>query len=116
MAGSAIKLPDGGWFPLLLGFLLFTVMATWKRGRNLLMASITRDDVELPVFLGSLKLHDIQRASRVAVYMVANPAAVPQALLHNIKHYQTLHETNLVVTVQFVEVPWLDDQQRILVE
>ena len=93
VAGCAVKFFDGGWFPLALGGLLFVVMSTWQRGRALMLDAIRRDGVELRAFVDGLTADDRPRAPRVAVYAVADPATVPQALLHNLKHNQVLHET-----------------------
>ncbi len=116
VAGCAIKFFDGGWFPLLAALLLFLTMSTWRRGRTILVASIKRDGVSLATFLQNLDIGDFQCAKRVAVYMVADPSTVPQALLHNIKHYQTLHETNVILTVRFSEVPWVTESERLKLE
>jgi KUP system potassium uptake protein len=116
VAGCAIKLFDGGWFPLAMGLTLFAVMSTWARGRQLLMASIRRDGLELEPFIESLGLGVAHRAQRTAVYAVSNPDTVPQAMLHNLKHNQVLHETNVIMTVLFEERPWVPDEQRVQVE
>jgi KUP system potassium uptake protein len=116
VAGCAIKFFDGGWFPLLLALLLFLTMSTWRRGRGILVESIRRDGVSLETFLQNLNIGDFQCAKRVAVYMVADPTIVPQALLHNLKHYQTLHETNVILTVRFSEVPWVSEAERLKLE
>jgi KUP system potassium uptake protein len=113
VAGCAIKFFDGGWFPLALGLLLFVLMSTWARGRELLMNSIRRDGLELTPFIESLSNSGANRAFRTAVYAVANPDTVPQALLHNLKHNQVLHETNVILTVKFEEIPWVAESARI---
>jgi KUP system potassium uptake protein len=116
VAGCAVKFFDGGWFPLLLGLLLFVVMSTWFRGRELALAAIRQDGVALAPFVDSLGVQPIHRASRVAVYPVADPTTVPQALLHNLKHNQVLHERNVVLTVHFRDVPSVADAERLRVE
>jgi KUP system potassium uptake protein len=116
VAGCALKFFDGGWFPLLLGLLLFGVMSTWARGRALLLDSIRRDGLELQPFIEALDPRSLQRASRTAVYPVADPATVPQALLHNLKHNQVLHERNVILTVVFHEVPWVPMAERAQVQ
>ena len=84
----------------------FAVMATWKRGRELLIEQIRSDDPDLLPFITSLTEDETaHRAARTAVYAVANPGAVPQALTHNIKHYQVLHQRSLIMSVKFEEVP-----------
>jgi KUP system potassium uptake protein len=116
VAGCAVKLFDGGWFPLALGLLLFGVMSTWARGRTLLLAGIRRDGLELQPFIDSLDPRTVSRAARTAVYPVADPSTVPQALLHNLKHNQVLHERNVILTVVFHEVPWVPMHERVAVE
>ncbi len=116
VSGCAIKFLDGGWFPLALGGLLFLLMATWRRGREILMETIRKEGVGLQAFIGTLNPDEIQRAARVAVYPVADPTTVPQALLHNLKHNQVLHERNLILTVRFADVPWVDESERVEVE
>jgi KUP system potassium uptake protein len=116
VAGCALKLWDGGWFPLLVAAVLFTFMSTWRRGRVLVLQIIRRDGVDLPSFIELLNPGEIQRASRVAVYLVADPTTVPQALLHNLKHNQVLHQHNLILTVKFADVPLVEAEKRIQVE
>jgi KUP system potassium uptake protein len=116
VAGCLVKFLDGGWFPLALGFGLFIVMSTWARGRELLMDSIRSEGLELQPFIDALDPRTIHRVERTAVYAVANPETVPQALLHNLKHNQVLHERNIVLNVQFADRPWVPMNERLQVE
>ena len=116
VAGCAVKFFDGGWFPLALGLVLFGLMSTWSRGRDLLLESVRRDGLELQGFIDGLDLRSVHRAERTAVYPVADPSTVPQALLHNLKHNQVLHERNVVLTVKFHEVPWVPMEERVEVQ
>lgn len=116
VAGCAVKFLDGGWFPLALGLLMFGVMSTWARGRELLLGSIRRDGLALQDFIDTLDTRSLNRASRTAVYAVADPTTVPQALLHNLKHNQVLHERNVILTVVFHEVPWVPMERRVQVD
>jgi KUP system potassium uptake protein len=116
VAGCATKFLDGGWFPLALGALLFGIMSTWSRGRALLLQGIRREGVDLREFLAQPDLPTMSRATRTAVYPVADPTTVPQALLHNIKHNEVLHEHNVIVTVAFRDVPWVAPDDRAEVE
>lgn len=116
VASCTVKLFDGGWFPLALGLLIFGLMSTWARGRALVMDSIESDGLALAPFIASLDLSDLQRSGRTAVYPVANPEMVPQALLHNLKHYQVLHDRNLILTVHYEEVPWVPAEERVSVQ
>ena len=116
VAACAVKLFDGGWFPLALGGLLFLLMSTWRRGRERLVARIGQEGLHLQDFVDTLATQQVHRVGRTAVYAVANPDTVPQALLHNLKHNQVLHATNVVVTVQFREQPWVGAQDRVVVQ
>jgi KUP system potassium uptake protein len=116
VAACSLKFLQGGWFPLVLGLALFTVMASWRRGRELLVASISQGDPELLPFLQALALDEMPRAKRTAVYAVASQATVPQALLHNLKHNQVLHGRNLILTVLFHDVPWVPAADRVSVQ
>ena len=116
IAGCALKFFDGGWFSLLMAALLFLLMSTWQRGRAIVMQTIHRDGLELKPFLSTLRPQETWRAARVAVYMVADSSTVPQALLHNLKHNQVLHECNLILTVQFKDEPWVSDEERVQIE
>nr|HMS80117.1 KUP/HAK/KT family potassium transporter [Burkholderiaceae bacterium] len=116
VAGCAVKLLDGGWFPLALGLVLFVAMSTWWRGRALMLASVRRDGASLEAFLPTLHEEGLSRASRTAVYPVADPSTVPRALLHNLKHNQVLHETNVILTVAFEARPWVPAGERARVE
>jgi KUP system potassium uptake protein len=113
VAGCIVKFVDGGWFPLALALAIFVVMSTWSRGRALLMDSLRKDGLELQPFIDALDPKDIQRVERTAIYPVADPTTVPQALLHNLKHYQVLHERNVILNVTFHEVPWVAMDRRV---
>jgi KUP system potassium uptake protein len=111
----SLKFFQGGWFPLLLGVAIFFVMATWHRGRELLIDSIRHDDPELLPFANRLLVDRVHRVARTAVYAVANPGTLPQALMHNLKHNQVLHERNVILTVKFHDVPWIPFEERVQV-
>ena len=95
VASCAVKFFDGGWFPLVMGAAIFIAMATWKRGRERLLAHLHDDEPELAPFIAGLVHESLPRSSRTAVYAVADTHTVPQALLHNLKHNQVLHRRNL---------------------
>ena len=91
-------------------------MSTWSRGRAQLLASIRHNGVALQPFIDNLDPRSMNRAERTAVYPVSDPGTVPQALLHNLKHNQVLHETNVLLTVVFHEVPWMGMDNRVEVQ
>ena len=115
-AGCIIKFFDGGWLPLVMGLTLFLIMTTWSRGRELVVETIRRDGLDLQTFIQHIDSSHTNLAKRTAIYAVANPETVPQALLHNMKHNQVLHEKNIILTVEFDNVPWVSESQRIRVE
>ena len=112
----SLKFMDGGWFPVVLGVALFTVMTSWRRGRELLIENLAQGVPQLLPFLDTLNGDDVPRAKRTAVYAVANPEVVPQALMHNLKHNQVLHERNFILTVVFNDIPWVPEAERVKVE
>jgi KUP system potassium uptake protein len=117
VASCSLKILQGGWFPLVLGIALFAAMATWRRGRDLLAEQARGNDPPLRPFLESLATEkNIPRSRRIAIYPTAHPDTVPAALLHNLKHYQVLHERNVLVTVRFLDVPRVPADQQLSVE
>jgi KUP system potassium uptake protein len=115
-AGCAVKFWDGGWFPLAMGLCLFVVMTTWSRGREILVHTIRADGLALRDFIEMLDQQSPQLALRTAIYPVTNPDTVPQALLHNLKHNQVLHQKNIVLNAVFEEVPFVPESERIQIE
>jgi KUP system potassium uptake protein len=115
-AGCAIKFWDGGWFPVAMGLVLFVVMTTWARGRELLVDTIRADGLALQAFIDMLLTQPPHLIQRTAVYPVANPDTVPQAMLHNLKHNQVLHANNIILTVVFDEVPFVPDSERLQIQ
>jgi KUP system potassium uptake protein len=111
-AANAVKVLEGGWFPLLIGAAMFTLMITWKRGRRLMSDRMRSDAIELEPFLESIFLSPPVRVSGTAVFLSAEQGSTPFALLHNLKHNKVLHEQNLFVTVQHHEVPWIRFDRR----
>jgi KUP system potassium uptake protein len=115
-AANAVKVLDGGWFPLLIGAGMFVVMTTWQRGRHLLGERLREEAIELEPFIESVFISPPQRVSGTAVFLNAEKGSTPFALLHNLKHNKVLHEQNLFVTVQLHEVPWIGFDRRCEIE
>ncbi len=111
LAANILKIPQGGWFPLLVGLISFTVLTTWKRGRQLVSAAQAALSISLPDFLGLLD-SDIHRVRGTAVFMTGNSEGVPSALLHNLKHNQVLHQRVFLLTVVTAETPLVEPSQR----
>jgi KUP system potassium uptake protein len=115
-AANAIKVLDGGWFPLLIGGVMFTLMITWKQGRRLMSERMRDEAIELPAFLEAIFISPPVRVTGTAVFLTADKGSTPFALLHNLKHNKVLHEQNLFVTVQHHEVPWIGFNKRFEIE
>ena len=115
-ASNLMKLFAGGWFPLVIGGAVFTLMMTWKQGRQILNEKLRADALDLPGFLDAVFVSPPQRVEGTAVFMTAEPGIVPNALLHNLKHNKVLHEQNLFVTVRNHEVPWIGLDKRLEIE
>ena len=116
-AATALKILDGGWLPLVVGFSIFTVMVTWQRGREILRRRLAQGSpVALKPFLESLLAHPPVRVEGTAVFMTADPDRVPNALLHNLSHNKVLHERVVFLTVKVQEVPWVSDAERIEIQ
>ena len=115
-SSSLLKIADGGWFPLLLGALVFTVMTTWSRGRVISMARQRRRGIPLQRFLDSLADSPPRRVPGTAVFMAGNPDAAPSALLQNLACNQVLHERVVLLTVLIREIPWVPPSERTRVD
>ena len=113
---NALKIPEGGWVPLLLGGVLLVLMTTWKRGRDLLLARWQQESLPLSSFLARLPQSRTLRVPGMAVFLTGNPDYVPGALLHNLKHNKVLHEHVLFVTVQNIDLPEASIETRFKVE
>ena len=115
-SSNLLKLFDGGWFPLLIGGCIFTLMITWKDGRDLLISTLRTSAIDLKAFLESVFMAPPVRVEGTAVFMTSQTDVVPNALLHNLKHNKVLHEQNLFVTVRSHEVPWIGMDKRLQVD
>ena len=115
-SANTLKIAQGGWFPLVVGLAIFTVMTTWKRGREILVTHLRQTQIPLKPFLESLVAEDITRVSNTAIFLVANPEGVPNALLHNLAHNQVLHDRVIFLTVIYREIPYVPHEQRVQVE
>ncbi len=107
------KVEHGGWFPLVLGVVVFVVMTTWRRGRELVIRELKQAGLALKPFIESIAEHPPLRVPGQAVFLTAQPDAVPHALLHNLKHNKVLHEQNVVLTVEWLETPTAEPEERI---
>jgi KUP system potassium uptake protein len=110
------KVPHGGWFPLLVAAVVFTLMVTWKKGRELLAERLGRDQLSTGDFLKSIGESPPPRVTGTAVFMTSSEEGVPRALLHNVKHNRILHERVILFTVKTLDVPYVADESRVFTE
>ncbi|WP_291299091.1 potassium transporter Kup [Elioraea sp.] len=115
-ASNLLKIPDGGWVPILIGVTLFLLMTSWRRGRDLMFEKWRADSLPLAGFLARLPQSRTIRVPGTAVFMTGNPDYVPGALLHNLKHNKVLHEKVLFLTVLTEDVPVAPPETRSVVE
>jgi KUP system potassium uptake protein len=115
-ASNLLKLFDGGWFPLMIGGAIFTLMMTWKDGRHLLNDKLRADAIDLKGFLEAVFVAPPVRVEGTAVFLTSEVGTVPNALLHNLKHNKVLHANNLFVTVRNHEIPWIGMDKRLQIE
>src|SRR5690606_34868699 len=113
LVANGAKILDGGWFPVVLGIVLFTLLRTWRRGRELLYQEIRKEGIQLDSFLPGLMLAPPVRVPGTAVFLIAQQGMVPQALLHNLKHNKVLHERNVFLTVETLNVPYAPPARRL---
>ena len=111
-ASNITKIPDGGWFPLLVALVSFTVLTTWARGRQLLRERLASSALPLPVFIKSVS-KSVHRVKGTSVFLSASADVVPAALLHNLKHNQVLHERVIILNVKVEEIPQVTRERRL---
>ena len=116
-AANLLKVFNGGWFPLAMGLAIFLLMATWKKGRELVWNKLRPASMPLEMFLDEMERNrKVPRVPGTALFMTANPEGTPIALLHNLKHNKVIHERNLILTILTDEVPQVDAAKRLEVE
>jgi KUP system potassium uptake protein len=110
---NSVKIPDGGWFPLVFGLVVFILLTTWKHGRELLGERLAADAMQLRPFITSIAEGGVERVPGTAVFMTPDPESVPHALLHSLKHYKALHEQVIILSVKVFDVPYVPDIDRV---
>jgi KUP system potassium uptake protein len=113
-AANSIKILQGGWFPLGIAMISFTVLSTWKRGRKLLFDEISKHSVPLQVIIDSTD--DVPRVLGTAVFLTGEGDGAPSAMMHNLKHNQVLHERNILLTVMVEDKPYVTKGNRLLIK
>ncbi len=115
-AANAIKIPQGGWFPLVIGAVVFALMSTWRRGRQIVLERTSEDNLPLKQFISQLDPGKLPRVSGTAVYLAARKETVPYALTDNLKHNKVLHERMVLLTIVTERAPYVAEADRMTVE
>lgn len=113
---NAVKIPDGGWLPLALGLVVFMLMVTWKRGREIVAQHLGENAIPLDVFVPNLLANPPVRVSGTALFLTSARSGVPTALLHNLKHNKVLHERVIILNVLFLSKPYVVPESRLEIE
>ncbi len=113
-SANLIKIEEGGWFPLTLGFGIFILMTTWKRGRALLSERMKQEAIDLEPFVEALLPNSIVRVPGTAIFLTTNPDGVPSALMHNMKHNKVLHERIVILAVKVLDIPHVPEGEGIV--
>ena len=113
---NGAKFLDGAWFPVVLGLVVFTLLRTWRRGRELLHEEVRKEGIQIDSFLPGLMLAPPVRVPGTAIFMTADQGVVPHGLLHNLKHNKVLHERNVFLTVETLTVPYAPAGNRLKIE
>lgn len=115
-SANLLKIPDGGWVPLVIGILIFTLMLTWKTGRALLYQQLKNEAMSLYAFIDAVGVRPPERVPGTAIFLTPNISGVPSSLLHNLKHNKVLHEKVVILTVRFLDIPHAAVEERIDIE
>jgi KUP system potassium uptake protein len=113
---NLLKIPHGGWFPVLIAGTMFFIMSTWKTGRRLVWERLRVSAMPAVKFIADIAKKDPLRVAGTAVYMASNPHTTPMALLHNLKHNKVLHKRIIFFTICVEEDPVVDASNRLEVE
>lgn len=113
-SANLVKIAHGGWVPLAIGAVVFSVMTTWRRGRALLGQAFVAQTLPLDLFMGDLEVTKPHRVSGTAVFMTSNPKGAPPVLLHHFKHNKTLHEQVILLSIMTQHIPEVPRSERIM--
>jgi KUP system potassium uptake protein len=116
LSATATKIGDGGWFPLVIGVTMFTIMSTWRRGREIVRRKVNDGAMPLKGFVESIALSDTPRVEGTGVFMTTNPDGVPNALLHNLKHNKVLHGRVVILSIIIEDIPRVPKEDYIWID
>ena len=113
VASTSVKIISGGWVPILIGAVAYTLLVTWKDGREIVLKRLSNDALPMSLFIQSIGYsNETQFVPGTAIFLTGTPDLVPHAMLHNIKHNKVLHEMNVMVTVITRDIPYVADDER----
>jgi KUP system potassium uptake protein len=115
-SANIVKVADGGWFPLVVGVVVFTLMSTWQKGRQTIATELSRGALPFEDFAASLRPGSPIRVPGAAIFMARDEVATPVALLHNLKHNKVLHERVVLLTIHALEIPQVPAKERVRVD
>jgi KUP system potassium uptake protein len=115
-SANIVKVPHGGWFPLLVAGIIYLLMKTWKQGRQILADRLKEEALPIAEFIRNVRPGSPQRVPGSAVFLTTNPYGTPTTLLHNLKHNKVLHEQVVLMTLVTEEVPWVPSEERVEIE
>ena len=115
-SANAIKISEGGWFPIAIGALAFVLLSTWKRGRAILLERLSGEAIPVDIFLESLRRAAPKAIEGTAVFMSSSKIGIPHAFLHNLKHNKALHQRNVILTISFADIPFVEENARIKID
>jgi len=113
VGANLLKVPHGGWFPLLVAVLVYILMSTWKKGRVRLAAIVQENTLPMDLFLADIRRNQPHRVRGTAVFLTSNSQGAPPVLLHHLKHNQVLHEKVMLMSLTTEEIPQVDQEERV---
>jgi len=116
LASNALKIPEGGWFPIVIGAAVFTLLTTWKRGRSMLLGRLAQETMPIDAFIAAIAEAPPTRVPGTAVFLTSTAGRVPHALLHNLKHNKVLHQRVVLLTMTTREIPIVPLAERVQID
>jgi KUP system potassium uptake protein len=116
LSATLVKIADGGWFPLVIGAVMFTIMSTWYRGRQIVRKVTNESAMPLKLFVDSISMSPPHKVQGTGIFMTTNPDGVPNAMLHNLKHNKVLHERVVILSIVNEDVPYVPKEDYVWIE
>ena len=116
LSANLLKIVEGGWMPLALGGVVMAVMYTWRRGTRMLLTKTRKQEMPLESLVANLERKPPARVPGTAVFLTSDPEFAPTALLHSLKHYKVLHESNVILTIETADTPRVDRAERVRIK